>query len=302
MCSSDLGDEVGLARAWWLASEVDNMACRWGARAVALEHALEHAFRADDKQQQATLIGQLALAIVWGPTPADDAIARCMDFYAHAIGDRALEAGCLTALAALYAMRGNLDEARESNAQARAIYDELGLKYRRAARSLIPAMVEMLAGNPAAAEAELRWGYDTLGEMGELGMRSTLAAYLAEALYAQGRLDETELMSKICEDTAGSDDIVTQVIWRTARSKVLARRDQFDDAERLAREALDLADETDFPDLRAGAAMALGEVFLLAGRFDEAEPLVKTAQEIHEQKGNIVAARAAGSLFTAYAR
>ena len=157
-------------------------ACLWGARASALERALEHAGRADDGQLQATLIALLVQALVYGPTTVDDAIARLVDFYAHAVGDRALEAALTSSLAVLHAMRGDIDEARERCAQARAIYDELGLNVRRAARSLVPATVEMLAGNPAAAEQELRWGYDTLAAMGEKNVRSVLAAFLAEAM------------------------------------------------------------------------------------------------------------------------
>jgi class 3 adenylate cyclase len=297
-----LGDDLGLARAWWLASEVHTIACQWGARAAALERALEHAGRADDGQLQATLIALLVQALVYGPTPVDDAIARLADFYAHAVGDRALEAALTSSLAMLHAMRGDIDEGRERYAQARAIYDELGLNYRRANRSLVLATVEMLAGNPSAAEQELRWGYDMLAAMGEKGMRSTLAAYLAESLCAQGRLDEAEQFSEICERTAGSDDIVTQVLWRTALAKVYARRERFAEAERLALEADRLAEETDFPELRAGATMALAEVLFVSGRIDEAQPLARHAQEIHERKGNVVAARAAESLFTAYAR
>ena len=40
-----LGDELGLARAWWLKSEGDAIACRWRERSEALEQALEHARR-----------------------------------------------------------------------------------------------------------------------------------------------------------------------------------------------------------------------------------------------------------------
>ena len=42
-----LGDELGLARAWWLKSESDALACRWLERAEALEQALAHAHRAE---------------------------------------------------------------------------------------------------------------------------------------------------------------------------------------------------------------------------------------------------------------
>jgi class 3 adenylate cyclase/tetratricopeptide (TPR) repeat protein len=297
----ELGDSLGLAKAWWLASEVHTVACRWGERAAALERALEYAGHTDDTQQQATLTGHLALALVWGPTPVDEAISRCTGFYAQALGNRALEASCLSALATLRAMHGEIDEARNSWAQARAIYDELGHAYRRAARSLVPATVEMLANNPAAAEGELRWGYDKLAAMGEMGMRSTLAAYLAEALYAQGRLDEAEEFSEISALTAGSDDVVTQVVWRCTRAKTYAQRERIPEAARLAREAMTLAEPTDFPDLKAGAQVALSVVLMAEGRADDALPLVGRAQQILERKGNVVAARALSSLFPAYA-
>ena len=64
-----LGDELGLAKAWWLLSEPHLVACRWGARAGALECALEHARRAGDAREVATLVGLLATAIQYGPTP-----------------------------------------------------------------------------------------------------------------------------------------------------------------------------------------------------------------------------------------
>ena len=202
----------------------------------------------------------------------------------------------------LYAMRGEIDEARERWTQARAIYDELGHDFRRAARSLVPARVEMLAGNPVAAERELRSGYDMLVAMGEKGVRSTLAAFLAEALYADANYEEAEEFSKLSEQTAGSDDIVTQVVWRTARAKLYARQGRWAEAEQFAREAQRMAEETDFPDLRAGAVMALAEVLLLSDRVDSAKALVREARVIHERKGNVAAARSAESLFATYTR
>jgi tetratricopeptide (TPR) repeat protein len=297
----ELDDHAGLAKAWWLESSVHTNACRWGARAEALQRALDHAQRAGDKQQQTTLTAQIALTLVYGPTPVDEAIARCSEFYAAAAGDRALEAGCLSALATLHAMSGDIDQARDECAQARAIYDELGLKHRRAARSLADATVEMLAGNPDGAERELRAGYDTLTAMGDQGVRSTLASFLGEALYAQGRFEEAEELSRVAECATAADDIVTQVMWRTVRAKVSARSGQFPEAERLAREAVELAESTDFPDLRAGSAMALAEVLTRAGRAAEAEPLALRARAIHEEKGNTVAALATRSLLGAAA-
>jgi predicted ATPase len=51
----ELGDDAGLAKAWHLLSEPPVIACLWGERAAALEHALEYARRAGDAAKQRSL-------------------------------------------------------------------------------------------------------------------------------------------------------------------------------------------------------------------------------------------------------
>ena len=48
--------------------------------------------------------------------------------------------------------------------------------------------------------------------------------------------------------------------------------------------------------------MALAEVLFASGRSDDAQQLARKAQVKYGRKGNVVAARAAESLFAAYAR
>jgi tetratricopeptide (TPR) repeat protein len=297
-----LDDARGLAKAWWLLSEVHVIAGRFAARADALERALGYARRASDQREEMTVIGLLAQALCYGPTPVPDAIRRCERLLADARGDRSVEAAVAGALAVLLAMRGDIDDARTLCARARAIYDELGLNYRRAARSLAPAMVELLAGDPAAAERELRWGYETLAAMGEKGARSTLAAFLARTVYAQGRHREAEELAQASAEAAGSDDLVTQSLWRATQAMVLAQRREAAAAEPLAREALRIARQTDFLGLQADTLMSLAEVLRLAGRGDEASPLVAATLEVCERKGNVVAARTASALLSASVR
>ncbi len=286
-----LGDELGLARAWWLLSETHVVECRWSARADALEHALGHARRAGDRRQQATITTLLAQALLYGPTPVDEAISRCESLLASAADDLALRAGLASTIGCLRAMCGEFAEARKLLAEERSIQDELGLTYRRATRSLAPASVEMLAGDPAAAERELRWGYETLQAMGEKGVRSTVAAFLSEALLAVGKLDEADAYTRLSEQMGGSDDIVTQAVWRSVRAQVLAARRQLEEAERLALQAVELAEPTEFPELQAGVALALAAVHSAAGRTEQAAHFVEEAQSLYERKGNVVAAR-----------
>ncbi len=108
----ELGDDLGLAKAWWLKSEIELRAGRWGARAAALERAVEHARRSGDLREQATLVGLLAQALYYGPTPVEEAIARCEEFLVSVSGDRSLEAAIGSTLGGLRAMRGEFDQAR----------------------------------------------------------------------------------------------------------------------------------------------------------------------------------------------
>ena len=89
---------------------------------------------------------------------------------------------------------------------------------------------------------------------------------------------------------AAAADVVTQVVWRGARASALARRGEAAEAERLAREAVDLAQATDFLDLQAGALLGLGDVLRVAGEGGQAAAAIRAARETYESKGNVVAA------------
>ena len=89
----------------------------------------------------------------------------------------------------------------------------------------------MLAGDPAAAERRLLEGYRALEEMGDKAFLSTTAAYLAQAVYAQGRDEEAGRYTEISEELASRDDLLTQVIWRSVRAGFLARQGRIEEAE-----------------------------------------------------------------------
>ncbi len=287
----EAGDDVGLARAWRLRGEMAGLAAHWGERAEALERAVEHARLAGDLREEATLVAFLAFSLYYGPTPVEEAIARCERFLEEVTGDRSLEAAIENVLAGLRAMLGEFDEARRLWLRASSQYEELGLSFRRAARSLTAAGIEILADNYGAAERELRWAYETLETMGDKGVRAPIAAYLGEVLYAEGRLEEAERFAQIANDLAAADDVVPQALWRGVRARVLATRGEFEEAEALGRQAAELVESTDFPDLQATTFLAVAEVLETAGKAEEAQEFVDAAQALYEQKGNLVAAR-----------
>ena len=155
----------------------------------SLELALEHARRAGDELEQAQILVWLGTSYCFGPTPVRDAIKRCEELRASGGGLAWVESATLGMLAFLEGMHGNFQEARDLYGRSKRIIEELGMRFALAGRAIIPAAIESFAGDPEAAERELRWGYDLLEEMGERELRSTIAAYLAQVLIEQGRDD-----------------------------------------------------------------------------------------------------------------
>jgi tetratricopeptide (TPR) repeat protein len=119
-----------------------------------------------------------------------------------------------------------------------------------------------------------------------------VAAQLGRALCAQERNSEAERFARVSQELARSDDVAAQMLWRTTRAKVLARRKDFDEAERLARQALEITEKTDALNSQGLSLTTLAEVLLLAGREKEASPLFGRALKLFERKGNVVAAQA----------
>jgi class 3 adenylate cyclase/tetratricopeptide (TPR) repeat protein len=289
-----IGDHLGLAKAWWLLSESHLIAGRWAARTDALQRAIVHARRLQDEGQLHVLEAQYAQALYYGPTPVAEAVQRCSELLAEAPGAPTFEAGIATTLAGLRAMEGRFVEARELYADSIAVYHEFGLRFRRAARAIVGAQIEVFAGDLAAAEEELRTGYAMLEEMGESGVRSTLASLLADVMSLRGNDVEAERFVEITRGTAAESDVMPQVLWRRALARTIGRRGDATEAERLARDAVALADTTDSLDLRAGTIAALGEVLLEAGRDEEASASTEEARALYELKGNLAATRVVG--------
>jgi class 3 adenylate cyclase/predicted ATPase len=245
-------DNLGLAKAWWLKSEVHLSACQWAARAENLERALGYARAANDKTEQSSLASQLSWALYCGPTPVDEAIARCERLLDELPDDRSLRASVTGSIAGLRAMEGDFEEARRLQVAARSLYEELGQRFRLAARSLIAAEIEVLAGRTDEAASILHWAFGELREMGTTSVMSTVAAFLADALASEGSIDEAVHYSEISQQHAAAVDVATQVMWRVARANAIQ-----DIA--LAREAVELAAPTDYLEIKARALLAAGD-------------------------------------------
>ena len=281
----DEADQLGLAKSWRLLADVEPT---WGANCEALERALDHARRAGDRREEADIRWWLGVSLYFGPTPAGEAIPRCDEILREAKGDRTVEAGTLGILAGLHAMRGSFEQARRLFADSIQILEELGFTLRMASRRTISGAIELLAGDSAAAERELRWGFERLEEIGEHQDLPGIAAQLAEALYRQGRFDEAEHFAERSE----SEQHV-RMRWRSPHAKLLARRGELDRAEGVARGAVRAAAESENLNSQGNTLLDLAEVMRLGGKQQEAVTAAREALRAYEQKGNLIAAEAA---------
>ena len=163
--------------------------------------------------------------MVHGPTPVPEAIERCEALFEGLRGDRRNEAIVLAAIAQLQAMDGRFERRAGARTGARrTMLVELEATLEASATSIESSRVELLAGDLAAAEAELRRDDEALAALDEAYFRSTVAAILANVLVEQGDLEEATRYAELAERLADADDTWSQAAWRTARAGVLVRR------------------------------------------------------------------------------
>jgi len=289
-----VGDERGLARSWLLLATVHNMTWDYSACEEALRHAFAHARQAGDRGQEGESLMYLAYVTYWGQaTPIAGGSGKLDSIIEMSSGNRQVEAAVLVIRGAFEARSGRVVDARRLLAAGIAVFLDLGLQVQAGASSMLAFEIERAAGNPAAAEPELRRGYRILKETGEKSFLSTVVAYLAEAVYAVGRYEEAEELSRESQDAAATQDVVSQILWRAVRGKVLARRGDAEPALRLAEEAVALARGAQSSRSATDVYLDVAEIFSLLGRLPDAVALIEKAAHLYEETGDALAARRA---------
>ena len=245
---------------------------------------------AEGRTLRNSALGWMARSLLLGPTPAEEARRRCDEILEEARGSEAgaLEAAASAVSAGLHAMLDDFEEARKLYRESRRIGEARGLESWLAALPLYSGPVELLARRPDDARRQLRRGRDLLERMGDRSRRATTAAFLAQALCEQQRDDEALRFVREAKGLAGADDVYTQVVWRGALAKVLARRGERDRARERAEEAVKLAEETDGLNLQGDAYLDLAEVQSADDPSGARENAVR-ARDLYERKGNVAA-------------
>src|SRR5581483_238188 len=120
---------------------------------------------------------------------------------------------------------------------AAATYEEFGMRFRRATQSFVGAQIELLAGDAAAAEREVRASSAAFDEIGAATSAPTHRALLAEVVARLGRLEEAEELAQRVAGEATSHDLIAHVLWRSTLARVRAREGSVQEAVELAGDA-----------------------------------------------------------------
>jgi ATP/maltotriose-dependent transcriptional regulator MalT len=289
------------ARALILEAEVKWTKGKYGEMNKPLEEAKNEIENLDPEQQPLfnSILGWKARAMLLGPMKAADAIKSCDKFEREHASRSSVRAVVLAVRAGLGAMQNEIDQARTDYEESRRIGEAFGLNAWLAALPLYSGPVELLDGQAAEAERQLRRGYEALESMGDRSRRATTAAFLAHALYDQGKNDEAKHFALKSKELGADDDIFTEVTWRGALAKALARLGDCTSARDLAKEAAEkrAPSKANAPNLRGDAFLDYAEVLRLCKRpRADARAKATTAAGLYHAKGNIVAESRANAL------
>jgi class 3 adenylate cyclase/predicted ATPase len=287
--SSASGDEAAVARAWRRLSSARRRVGAYSDAEAAARSALSHARAAGDRREEARAADALCNCLLYGPTPASDALATCSELLTAAGRTRTLEANVTGVAAGLEAMLGDFDKARAAYARAASMLEELGLELARAALTQIGVPLELLAGDPIAGEREARKGAEIFARFGSSVVQAPL---IAESLHAQGRFHEAA--QALTEAAVGSRPAIAQwqVHWRIVEARLALADERPVDAVESAGAGVALAEPTEDLNLRGDAMAALGAAQRAVGRHKEAAEALRSARAFYEAKGNVAAVAA----------
>ena len=226
----------------------------------------------------------LPAILTFGPTPSGEAIERLL-LLRDRSRSRLIEAQILSSLGLLLAYRGDFDDARSYGQRSVGMLVELGM-HRMAATHAgnFLGSVEELAGNVAEAERILVGAYDKLRSLGDRTFASTIAGRIAHVMIAAGRPEDAEHFTEQAFQTATDDDVDAQVRALSARGRVRAWQGALEPALADALRATELADATDYLDMRGETHADLAEVLLATGDSEAARAELGRAIENFEAK------------------
>jgi class 3 adenylate cyclase/tetratricopeptide (TPR) repeat protein len=282
-----IGSNADLADAWQLMGLAELGAADRDAQLLALRHGWKYAQASGDMRRQIEAWNEVGGSMLFGRTT----VAEVLTFldaelaWAHEHGLAAVEADALLGGPYLYARLGRFDEARERLERSKAICRELGIAYGLAEAHMAGGAMEMLAGDPKAAERELHEAIQVASDMRASRYVAQYRTRLAHVLIFQGRDHDA-----LAELERARDLYSGNALWKTARARLLARRGKTEEAVALARDAVTSTAASGDITAHADTLVDFAEVLHARGDLVSAADALAGAVALHEEKGNVLPA------------
>ncbi|HEX5468801.1 MAG TPA: hypothetical protein VFW80_07115, partial [Gaiellaceae bacterium] len=284
----ETGDEAGLARALALAGRLPFWRGDMLAAIGQEERAAAHARAAGSRAQELEALSTVLSAMLDGPPTVAAILERVEEVGTLTSGSSGADVLLRRVRADVELMLGDIPAARAFAADAKTLAEELGLKMILAigiARTI--GQIELLAGDPKAAEREIAPSCEFLEAAEDWGHFVSLLPYLMDALFPQGRAEELAAKLDHAEKYVIEEDLDGQVGLRRARAKLLTARGDLAGAETLAREAVERCEGKTNVLLQAGALAHLADILQQIGRPADAAAARARAIDMYERKGCI---------------
>ena len=262
------------------------------------KRVVQYAIASGDTRRQIEAWNEVGGAMLFGRTPVDEVLGFLDEelAWARERGLAAVEADALLGGPYLYARLGRFEEARDRLERSKSICRELGIAYGLAEAHSAGASMEMLAGDADAAERELHDAIDVATDMGASRYIALYRTQLARVLLEQGRNEDAAAELEQARDIYNGDPA-----WKVAEALLLARRGETEEAVALAREALASMADSDNITAHAEVLVDVAEVLRAHGDLVGAADSLAAAVVLHDEKGNVLAARRCRQLLAAIA-
>lgn len=284
---AELDDAAGEATAHTVRAGCLARLGRIGDCEIALDNALTAARRAREHRRVNAVLANAPLAALWGPNPVPRAGGRCLDvvrLLRITTDSPAVEATSTRCQAVLEAFRGRAAAARRMIDSARRTVTELGLRHALLEVEQFAGIVELVADDAAAAEPHLRKAYNGFRRMGLDADTAETAALLGRACLVLDQDAEADELCTESERLAGHA-LKASIAWRALRALLLSRRGDYDEARRMAEEAVSVAGHTDLLVDHGDACLTLATVLNAAGETAGARAAAGRAVDLYERKG-----------------
>lgn len=199
------------------------------------------------------------------------------------LGERRIECMVINNLGNINWTQGDLETALHHYNQALEIAQAIGDRLNEA--RALSNMGSILTEQHQYAEAlqRLEQALPILRDLGQQVDEGVVLGHIADVMDALGRYDESFAYKREARDlTQEADDpqSVTEFLIELSRTEIF--RENYESAAELARQAIAIASEQDYPVEAAAAWQALGLAYITAGKQREAEEAYATALALYE--------------------